>query len=392
MPSGSTTFHEAEERLSPKTRDMHRAVVSLMEELEAIDWYQQRVDAAGDDDLRAILAHNRDEEIEHAVMTLEWIRRQSPSSTRCCASTCSPKARSRRSRTAEPGRNGESGAPGPRSARCEEEDADGHPAARQRPALGARVAGDGRGGRPGGPARDGGAADRDVRRAPGAGITSRRPSARWRAARRARGRRPSASRTSPSWPRSAPSSRCRGRRSRPSSGAARPGHGRRRGGRPRGGAGRGPARPLRGSGGVRLPGVQGVPPPAPGRLGPAGGRAHRPPARGGDPRQARHPRPVRGAPRAPGATTPTSARPRRAAIRSRGTSRTSWPASIARRCWRTAADSSPRGGDFVLTVGGTWRPATGSHDREALHLFCVETVAAQTLTPQAVCVWRRRPG
>jgi ferritin-like protein len=78
MPSGSTTFHEAEERLSPKTRDMHRAVVSLMEELEAIDWYQQRVDAAGDDDLRAILAHNRDEEIEHAVMTLEWIRRQSP--------------------------------------------------------------------------------------------------------------------------------------------------------------------------------------------------------------------------------------------------------------------------------------------------------------------------
>jgi len=78
MPSGSTTFHEAEERLSPKTRDMHRAVVSLMEELEAIDWYQQRVDAAGDDDLRAILAHNRDEEVEHAVMTLEWIRRQSP--------------------------------------------------------------------------------------------------------------------------------------------------------------------------------------------------------------------------------------------------------------------------------------------------------------------------
>ncbi|HSF01696.1 MAG TPA: ferritin-like domain-containing protein [Solirubrobacterales bacterium] len=77
MPSGSTTFHEAEERLSPKTRDMHRAVVSLMEELEAIDWYQQRVDAAGDDDLRAILAHNRDEEIEHAAMTLEWIRRQS---------------------------------------------------------------------------------------------------------------------------------------------------------------------------------------------------------------------------------------------------------------------------------------------------------------------------
>lgn len=75
MPSGSTTFHEAEEHLTPATRDMHRAIVSLMEELEAIDWYQQRVDATGDPDLRAILGHNRDEEIEHAVMTLEWIRR-----------------------------------------------------------------------------------------------------------------------------------------------------------------------------------------------------------------------------------------------------------------------------------------------------------------------------
>ena len=48
MPQGSTTFHEAEERLSPRTRDMHRAIVSLMEELEAIDWYQQRIDAAGE--------------------------------------------------------------------------------------------------------------------------------------------------------------------------------------------------------------------------------------------------------------------------------------------------------------------------------------------------------
>jgi ferritin-like protein len=76
MPSGSTTFHEAEDHLSPATRDMHRAIVSLMEELEAIDWYQQRVDAAGDDELRAVLAHNRDEEVEHASMTLEWIRRR----------------------------------------------------------------------------------------------------------------------------------------------------------------------------------------------------------------------------------------------------------------------------------------------------------------------------
>ena len=78
MPSGSTTFHEAEELLTPATRDMHRAIVSLMEELEAIDWYQQRVDAAGDATLKDVLAHNRDEEIEHAVMTLEWIRRHNP--------------------------------------------------------------------------------------------------------------------------------------------------------------------------------------------------------------------------------------------------------------------------------------------------------------------------
>jgi hypothetical protein len=75
MPQGSTTFHESEERLSPATRDMHRAIVSLMEELEAIDWYQQRMDATEDGDLREILRHNRDEEKEHAAMVLEWIRR-----------------------------------------------------------------------------------------------------------------------------------------------------------------------------------------------------------------------------------------------------------------------------------------------------------------------------
>ena len=78
MPSGSTTFHEAEEHLSPRTRDMHRAIVSLMEELEAIDWYQQRVDATQDAELRDILGHNRDEEKEHAAMVLEWIRRHDP--------------------------------------------------------------------------------------------------------------------------------------------------------------------------------------------------------------------------------------------------------------------------------------------------------------------------
>ena len=79
MPQGSTTFHESEERLSARTRDMHRAIVSLMEELEAIDWYQQRMDATDDTELREILRHNRDEEKEHAAMVLEWIRRRDDS-------------------------------------------------------------------------------------------------------------------------------------------------------------------------------------------------------------------------------------------------------------------------------------------------------------------------
>ena len=69
-------FHEAIEELSDETRDMHRAIVSLMEELEAVDWYNQRMDACKDDELRAILKHNRDEEKEHAAMVLEWIRRR----------------------------------------------------------------------------------------------------------------------------------------------------------------------------------------------------------------------------------------------------------------------------------------------------------------------------
>lgn len=69
-------YHEPVEELSDETRDMHRAIVSLMEELEAVDWYNQRADACKDPDLRAILAHNRDEEKEHASMVLEWIRRR----------------------------------------------------------------------------------------------------------------------------------------------------------------------------------------------------------------------------------------------------------------------------------------------------------------------------
>ncbi len=71
-------YHEPFEKLSEKTRDMHRAITSLMEELEAVDWYNQRVDVCTDPELKRILEHNRDEEKEHAVMVLEWIRRQDP--------------------------------------------------------------------------------------------------------------------------------------------------------------------------------------------------------------------------------------------------------------------------------------------------------------------------
>ncbi|MGH0030279.1 MAG: encapsulin-associated ferritin-like protein [Myxococcota bacterium] len=74
----SDVLHEPVEELSAGTRDMHRAIVSLMEELEAVDWYAQRVDATDDPELARVLAHNRDEEKEHACMTLEWIRRRDP--------------------------------------------------------------------------------------------------------------------------------------------------------------------------------------------------------------------------------------------------------------------------------------------------------------------------
>jgi uncharacterized protein len=74
----SEGLHEAIGDLSDETKDMHRAIVSLMEELEAVDWYNQRADACKDDKLRAIIAHNRDEEKEHASMLLEWIRRKDP--------------------------------------------------------------------------------------------------------------------------------------------------------------------------------------------------------------------------------------------------------------------------------------------------------------------------
>ena len=72
-------YHEPISELSDETRDMHRAITSLMEELEAVDWYNQRVNACQDGELKAILEHNRDEEKEHAAMVLEWIRRRDSS-------------------------------------------------------------------------------------------------------------------------------------------------------------------------------------------------------------------------------------------------------------------------------------------------------------------------
>jgi len=71
-------FHEPVELLSKATLDMHRALQSLMEEIEAVDWYNQRIDASSDSSLIALLEHNRDEEKEHAAMMLEWIRRKDP--------------------------------------------------------------------------------------------------------------------------------------------------------------------------------------------------------------------------------------------------------------------------------------------------------------------------
>ncbi len=78
MPQASTTLHEPAEQLKTETINFHRAMVSVMEELEAIDWYRQRSEACTDSQLRAILEHNMNEEIEHASMALEWIRRNVP--------------------------------------------------------------------------------------------------------------------------------------------------------------------------------------------------------------------------------------------------------------------------------------------------------------------------
>ena len=74
----SETLHEDPDKLGADVIDNHRAIVSLMEELEAVDWYNQRAKATKNPELRAILEHNRDEEKEHAAMALEWIRRNDP--------------------------------------------------------------------------------------------------------------------------------------------------------------------------------------------------------------------------------------------------------------------------------------------------------------------------
>jgi hypothetical protein len=102
MAGSSGSLHESESVLKPETIDRHRAVVSIMEELEAIDWYDQRIDAARDQELKDLLAHNRDEEKEHASMMLEWLRRHDAKldehlrtyrTSRCWRSKRKPRAR-----------------------------------------------------------------------------------------------------------------------------------------------------------------------------------------------------------------------------------------------------------------------------------------------------------
>jgi uncharacterized protein len=75
---GSESYHEPLELIPEETRNLHRAIVSLIEELEAVDWYGQRAGACSDPELKAVLLHHRNEEIEHAMMNLEWIRRNEP--------------------------------------------------------------------------------------------------------------------------------------------------------------------------------------------------------------------------------------------------------------------------------------------------------------------------
>lgn len=78
MAEASAGLHESADQLSEAAIDEHRALVSIIEELEAVDWYRQRAEATRDPELAAILVHNRDEEKEHAAMALEWLRRRDP--------------------------------------------------------------------------------------------------------------------------------------------------------------------------------------------------------------------------------------------------------------------------------------------------------------------------
>ena len=71
----SAEWHEDYAQMSDEARNFSRAIKSVQEELEAVDWYNQRAGATTDVQLRKILEHNRDEEIEHAMMALEWLRR-----------------------------------------------------------------------------------------------------------------------------------------------------------------------------------------------------------------------------------------------------------------------------------------------------------------------------
>jgi hypothetical protein len=71
----SEDLHAPRERLTDQTIATHQAIVSLMEELQAIDWYRQRADDCDDAQLKAVILHNMNDEMEHAAMLVEWLRR-----------------------------------------------------------------------------------------------------------------------------------------------------------------------------------------------------------------------------------------------------------------------------------------------------------------------------
>src|SRR5580698_7356687 len=111
--ANSVGLHEPVDQLSSDTIDRHRAIASIQEELEAVDWYDQRAAATGDETLATVLAHNRDEEKEHAAMTLEWLRRHDPvldTHLRTYLFTTEPITEIEKE--AESGEDGSTGAPG----------------------------------------------------------------------------------------------------------------------------------------------------------------------------------------------------------------------------------------------------------------------------------------